>query len=193
MTVIILGAIVSVILIGLSISVHRPTVIVLTLLVNLLTGIQYGLLGVYASCAMTMISLIFVMVVSAGDYFPFARSRGHVVVGSLSLIICHGVLSDSFVSVELIALVASILGLLPVVIVDQLSMKIIQALGCALWLMFSVVVGAYGQVPGQLVTLIITVIAARYVFVYRIKHNVEVVPEMMTTLRRWFDTVQVVV
>lgn len=180
--VILTGFATSVALVALAFAVRRRNVVVLTLIVNALSTVQYALLGATSSALMAGVGLVFVALVFWGG--QWASSKQSVAVATSALVAVHLVVSDSLVGVALIALVASVMGLIPVVLHNQVAIKLTQIMGCATWLSFSLVVGAYGQVPGQVFTLVLSVATVVYVTWYKRHHDTAEVPELTTVIKQ---------
>lgn len=177
------GVIASVCLIMLSLTVKRINIVVLTLVLSVACIVQFIGLGKHSSAA---ISIVMVVYIIAGFMVKSPVVQSPFVVGCVMGLYCLVyVLVNGFeVSIELLALVASCAGLLVVVFDDQVRIKVAQFSACVLWTIFTVAIGAWGQLLGQIFTLIFSCITMVYVMRYVSTNGRDsTVPELIEIFR----------
>ena len=73
-------------------------------------------------------------------------------------------------------------SMIAMTLTNQVVVKIIQMIGNVAYLVFSIVIGAYMQIPGQLVCLALLIASLSYVIIMK-KKGVVNVPEITTVIR----------
>ena len=187
---IIFGLIASAALIGISISVGRKSILSLSMVLNIASIAQYVILGSWSAVAITVITVVYIISTQFEERFSFLRSNTYIIGVIVSYLVTYLFTSPQLWSVELVVLVATMGGVLTLFIRNQVGIKVTQIVVSLMFLVFALLVGAYGQVPGQAVNLVLTVVALGYVISYhRANGNVQV-PEISTVICNKFRRVR---
>lgn len=149
------GILNSIVIVTISLPLKRSGIITCTALISLLNIVQFVLTNNYASCVMVAITLLYSLCSVNDEKYPVLRSHG-VVSGVVFLYLAAYVFTaSSVVSSELFILFGSITGMVAVLLVNQIRVKIVQIAGNLSFGAFSVLIGAYGQLPGQVASLVL--------------------------------------
>lgn len=187
---IIFGLIASAALIGISISVGRNSILALSMVLNIASIAQYVILGSWSAVAITVITVAYIISTKFEERFSFLRSNTYIIGVIVSYLVTYLLTSPQLWSVELVVLVATMGGVLTLFIRNQVGIKVTQIVVSLMFLVFAILIGAYGQVPGQAVNLVLTVVALWYVISYhRANGNVQV-PEISTVICNKFRRVR---
>lgn len=144
------GVIASVMVVVLSLLTKRNHIIVFSIVLCVITGTQYALLGEYSTVVLSAITILYGLATFFERRFPVIQSKGFLwgllAVYTLAFFISNGL---SF-GVDFMAYGASILGTVVMMLHNQISAKTVMLISGLLWLAFQLAVGAYGQIPGEI-------------------------------------------
>lgn len=144
------GLIASVLVVALSLVTKRKKIIWLSLILCLTTGTQYALLGEIPTVVLSAITVIYGILTFFEHKFRFLTSRVFL-YGLLAAYTAAFFLANGFTwSPDLMAYGASILGTVVMMMRHEIGAKTVMLVSGLLWLAFQLVVGAYGQIPGEL-------------------------------------------
>lgn len=153
--VLLTGIIISAVVISLTLVKTQKTVAWLSVLLNLLGVLQYGLLGEFTACFMSAIglSITALIVVSfyvtslAGVLNIFSVKAGFIVVYTVAF----GLLNGGFkFDLQLLVYLGSVLMIAVTLISNKLLVKAVLFFAGVCWTVFQFNVGAYGNLVGQL-------------------------------------------
>ena len=94
---------------------------------------------------------------------------------------------ENLVSWELLILAGALTSILSMALTHQIMVKIIQMVGNVCYTTFSVIIGAYAQLPGQIFCFALLVASLVYILVMKQRGHVGQVPEITTILRKKFS------
>ena len=173
----------SISLILLSFAVSRPRIVMLAIMVDTFTIIQFCISGSHAAVAVTVVALLYGIIMTQADKFEILNKPWVLNTVIAIYIITYGVVNkDTLISWELLILVGVLTSMIAMTLTNQVVVKIIQMIGNVAYLVFSIVIGAYMQIPGQLVCLALLIASLSYVIIMK-KKGVVNVPEITTVIR----------
>lgn len=157
--VFILGVLGSIALILLGFSVSRKNVIFLNMFLAIVSILQYFLLDSLGAASFSFFVLIYGVLYNFENKFAFLKSKIYSAICYLVLAAIHLSFNGFTLSIEIIALTGSTLGLWIMSIKgNPLLRKWAMAAQTLTWITFQIIVGAYGMLIGNgLMTIAITI------------------------------------
>ena len=151
------GVLNSLFIIAVSLPLKRAGIITCSLAITILNLIQFFLTDNYASAVIAMITLAYGIIATVDNKYPILRSTPFI-SGFIALyFIAYVLTANQIISWEILVLIGSVTGMLAMMFINQINVKLIQILGNVCFTWFSFVIGAYGQLPGQFVSLAVLI------------------------------------
>lgn len=178
----------SISLILLSFAVQRPRIVALVVAVDTFTLIQYLIADSHAAAAVTLISLLYALAMTQAEKHP-VLNQPWVLAGVLTVYTAtYGLVNrENLISWELLILAGALTSILSMALTHQIAVKIIQMVGNVCYTVFSVIIGAYAQLPGQIFCFVLLVASFVYIIAMKQRGHVGQVPEITTVLRKKFS------
>lgn len=185
--VIALGLLASLFVMVLSISIHRNSIITVTSLLMLATIGQYALLGRWPTVALSVVTLLYGLVTLLERRYPWLKSKWALVTLFASYTGVFMVMNGLTFSVDVIAFLASLSGVVLMTLANPLAAKWVMLFNGLTWSAYQIATGAYGQLPGEAV--FIFGVVASMVMLYRARAQgqpLSSVPELAQVMRDKF-------
>lgn len=182
------GTVASVALIVLAFSVRRPRIVACNVVIHGCTLIQYFIAGATAGAAMSLIALSYAVVMTQAERLKALNERWVLYLVLVLYVLTYALVNrGNLASPELLVLYGALTSIFAMTLkTQQVTVKILQMSGNIAYTTFSLIIGAYAQLPGQLVCL--TVLCLSLVYVIRMrKQGVQYVPEFTETVRKNFN------
>lgn len=182
------GAVASVALIILAFSVRRPRIVACNVVVHGCTLIQYFIVGATAGAAMSLIALSYAVVMTQAERIRVLNEKWVLYFVIALYVLTYALVNrGNLVSPELIVLYGALTSIFAMTLkTQQVTVKILQMSGNIAYTTFSLIIGAYAQLPGQLVCLTVLCLSLAYIVRTR-KQGVQYVPEFTETVRKNFN------
>ena len=183
------GITASITLIILAFSIHRPRIIACNIAINATTLIQYSIAGATAGASMSLIALLYALIMTQADKFRILNQKWVLfAVLALYAFTYTAINWNNLVSPELLVLYGAVTSIFAMTIKNkQALVKAIQITGSTAYIAFSLVIGAYAQLPGQIVCLAMLILSLLYVL--RMRHlGFQHVPELTEIIHEKWKT-----
>lgn len=183
--VIVSGLIASLFVVILSFTIQRRNIVLVSSMLAAATIVQYALLGKYSTMVLAVVTIVYGVVTLFEKRYPVLQSRWSFVVLSVVYSVVFFAMNGFTVSVELLAFVASLSGVVVMALDNQLVVKWLMLVNGLTWMVYQLSVGAHGQLPGELFYTV-GVLFSLFVL-YRAKFkgiDLSTVPELSTVVRR---------
>ena len=178
------GAAASISLILLAFAIQRPRIILLLIAVDTFTMIQFVISGSYGAVAVTGVSLAYaLLMIQSGRYQVLNRPLVFLAVAGVYVFVFGYTQKGELVSWQLLILAGAFASMLSMFLTNQFTVKIIQLLGNLCYISFSVVIGAYSQLPGQVFCFMLLIASLCYILHMRKRGFEGQVPEITTILK----------
>lgn len=182
------GLCASVLVIILSFMIQRRSIVLVSSVLACFTMAQYALLGKSATVVLAAITLLYGVVTLFEKKYPILGSKNAlwVLCGvySASFILMNGIRFDW----EILAFVASLTGVVIMAMKNQLAVKWIMLGNGVTWCSYQLIVGAYGQLPGEIFYTVGVLVSLKMLYSAK-KRNIPLdkVPEVSTILKKKFQ------
>ena len=175
-------------LILLSFAMQRPRIVALVIAVDTFTLIQFLISDSHAAAAVTVVSLAYALLMTQADKHP-VLNKPWVLATVLTIYIGTyiAVNNQNLISWELLILTGALTSILSMTFTHQIAVKVIQMVGNICYTVFSVIIGAYAQLPGQIFCFALLVMSFAYIIIMKQRGHTEQVPEITTVLRKKFS------
>ncbi len=185
--VIALGLLASVIVILMSITVQRKNIVVLSILMAVITSFQYFLLEEIGTVWLGAVSLIYAVAMSKENRIPFVKTWTFSIITLVAYVVGYFLINGITFTWGLMALTASLIGTFMLRIHNPIYLKWAMLVNGLTWLTYQLAVGAYGQLPGELVYVVGIVVSLGLLNKAK-KNGVNLldVPEFMTVIKNKF-------
>lgn len=182
------GAGTSIGLILLSFAVQRPRIVALVVAVDTFTLIQFLISDSHAAAAVTVVSLAYALLMTQADKHP-VLNKPWVLATVLTIYIGTyiAVNNQNLISWELLILTGALTSILSMTFTHQIAVKVIQMVGNICYTVFSIIIGAYTQLPGQIFCFALLVMSFAYIIIMKQRGHTGQVPEITTILRKKFS------
>lgn len=182
------GAGTSIGLILLSFAVQRPRIVALVVAVDTFTLIQFLISDSHAAAAVTVVSLAYALLMTQADKHP-VLDKPWVLATVLTIYIGTyiAVNNQNLISWELLILTGALTSILSMTFTHQIAVKVIQMVGNICYTVFSIIIGAYAQLPGQIFCFALLVMSFAYIIIMKQRGHTGQVPEITTILRKKFS------
>lgn len=184
-----LGLIASAIVIIMAFTIKRNMIVKMSAIMGVVTTLQYLLLNEWGTAWLTFVGFLYAVGLMYEEKIPIMKGKS---VAYLLLVIYSvgffGINGFSF-GWPLVAYAASLLGTFMLLLRNPLALKYAMFVNGGLWMIFQMVSGAHGQIPGEIVYLL--GIGAS---IFYLKHSrkkgipLNEVPEFSTLIRNRFVT-----
>lgn len=151
---IILGLVASGLLAAISYSSHNRTITILSAVMSAVVCGQYVLLNHPGAAVLSAISLIFSIASLMLSNTRAWRPRVVLAAMILSMVVAHWVVNGISVRYEMLPLVGSVLMASLICIHNRATIKATQFIAGVVWTIYQVHVGAWGQMPGEVIYFI---------------------------------------
>lgn len=156
------GVLNSLFIIAVSLPLKRSGIIACSLTISFLNLVQFFITQNYASVIIATITIGYGLVAIMDNKHPELRSTPFIATIIALYCITYIFTSENIISWEILVLLGSITGMLSMMAISQVNVKIIQIIGNLSFMGFSLIIGAYGQIPGQVISLIALIISLVY-------------------------------
>jgi len=156
------GVLNSLFIIAISLPLKRSGIITCSLTISFLNLVQYFITQNYASAIIATITIGYGLIAIMDNKYPVLRSTPFIATVIALYCITYTFTSENIISWELLVLLGSITGMLSMMAISQVNVKIIQIIGNLSFMGFSLIIEAYGQIPGQVISLIVLIISLVY-------------------------------
>lgn len=178
------GAATSISLILLAFAIQRPRIILLLIAVDTFTMIQFVISGSYGAVAVTGVSLAYaLLMIQSGRYQVLNRPLVFLAVAGVYVFVFGYTQKGELVSWQLLILAGAFASMLSMFLTNQEAVKVIQLLGSLCYISFSMIIGAYSQLPGQVFCFMLLVVSLCYILYMRKRGFEGQVPEITTIVR----------
>lgn len=148
---IVLGLVASCLLAAISYSSHNRTITILSAAMSAVICGQYILLNHPGAAVLSAISLIFSIASLTLSKTRAWRPKVALATMILSMIAAHWIINGISVGYETLPLVGSALMASLICIHNRATIKTIQFIAGGVWTIYQVHVGAWGQMPGEVI------------------------------------------
>lgn len=178
------GVVASTMLIVLALAVNRNTILAASLILNIACLTQYWILGSSSAVFITIITLAYMVSTVKEHDYRWIRSTHYLGLVVLAYIVVFIATEPNPVGSGMVILAATLAGFVPLFTHDKIMAKTAQIIAAGLFLTFSIIIGAHGQIPGQIINGVIATIMLTYVVYYQRKNPGAEAPELTTFLMR---------
>lgn len=148
------GLVASICLIVSSLTLSRKLILILGLGINVFNGIQYMLLGQTGALALTAVGFVMVGTVLASLKYPALGTTKVLAMFLLAYPVVFFSTAGPIASVfGYLPLFSMIIGTIALFVKNVMGLKAIFIVNGLSWLTFELSVGAYGAVPGEIITI----------------------------------------
>lgn len=151
---IVLGLVASGLLAAISYSSHNRTITILSAVMSAVVCAQYVLLNHPGAAVLSAISLIFSITSLMLSKARAWRPKVALATMILSMVATHWIVNGISVGYETLPLIGSALMASLICIHNQAAIKGIQFIAGVVWTIYQVHVGAWGQMPGEIIYFI---------------------------------------
>lgn len=181
-----LGLLASALVFVMSLTIKRPNVIKLSLLLSLVCAAQFAVLGEWGTVFLNITTALYTVGLMLSGKFP--QLGGHKAAYVLVAVYTTGFLLINGLALSwgLLSFAASIMGALMLMIGNPLRLKWAMLINGLLWTVFQVASGAYGQLPGE--ALYVAGVVYSIVMLTRARNrgkDLRSVPELTDRIRAW--------
>lgn len=178
------GAGTSIGLILLSFAVQRPRIVALIVAVDTFTLIQFLISDSHAAAAVTVVSLAYALIMTQAERYP-TLNQTWILATVLAIYTATyaTVNKENLFSWELLILIGALTSILSMTFTHQIAVKIIQMIGNICYTIFSIIIGSYAQLPGQVFCFVLLIASFIYIIVMKRRGYEGQVPEITTVIR----------
>ena len=178
----------SISLILLSFAVQRPRIVALVVAVDTFTLIQYLIADSHAAASVTLVSLIYALAMTQAEKHPVLNRPWVLTTTLIIYTATYTVVNkENLASWELLILAGALTSILSMAFTHQILVKIIQMVGNICYAVFSVIIEAYAQLPGQIFCFVLLVASFVYIIDMKQRGHTGQVPEITMILRKNFS------
>lgn len=184
--VIFLGIIASILVVALALTVQRMPIIAVSAALSVVTAVQYALLDRWSAVALGLVTLAYGLIAVMEGKWAWLRSKavsGAVIAAYAGMFLA---LNGWTFSIDIIAFVASISGVLLMMVNNPLVAKWMMLANGIAWTAYQVFTGAYGQLPGE--ALFVVGVVASLIMLHRAQSagkDLASVPEAPALVKSW--------
>lgn len=169
--IMIAGLLCSAAIIAISLPLNRKGIIACTIAINLLNMLIFSLSGNFASTIIVAITLLYAVIAIFDNRYPVLKSNSVIATVLIAYLVAYVLTTDNFISAQLLTLVGCMTGIIAMMDIRPVSVKIIQIVGNVCFTSFSVVIGSYGQLPGQIFAFYVLIASLVWIIRKNIKNN----------------------
>jgi hypothetical protein len=176
--VIILGVIASILMVAGGLTTKRKKLLVLLASLSVVCISQYVILGATIAMAISVVGIVrYALLYFFEEEHPWVNSipmaLAFIMLHVLAFTVGSGFYSQELHAYDFIPLVGAILGTLSFMFSNMVIVKTLMVAIGSIWLAYEFIIGAYGQMVGEALTLVANVVA----IVYLIRSRMAGVPE----------------
>lgn len=178
------GAGTSIGLILLSFAVQRPRIVALVVTVDTFTLIQFLISDSHAAAAVTVVSLVYALIMTQAERYPILNQTWVLATVLIVYTATYVTVNkEHLFSWELLILIGALTSILSMTFTHQIAVKIIQMVGNICYTIFSIIIGSYAQLPGQVFCFVLLIASLIYIVIMKKRGYDGQVPEITTVIR----------
>lgn len=175
------GLICSAAVIAISLPLNRKGIIACTIAINLMNIIIFSLSGNFASTAIVAITLLYAVIAIFDNRYPVLKSNSVIATVLITYVAAYVLTTSSLISAQLLTLAGCMTGIIAMMDIKPVNVKIIQIVGNVCFMSFSIIIGSYGQLPGQVFSF--CVLIASLVWIIRKNRTDKVTEDTETRIQ----------
>lgn len=182
------GLCASVFVVLLSFTIQRKNVVLVSSALACFTMAQYMLLGKTATVVLAAVTLLYGVVTLFEKRYPVLGSKYALYVLCATYSAVFFLVNGFSFDVEILAYAASLAGVIIMALRNQIAVKWIMLLNGATWCSYQLIVGAYGQLPGEIFFTVGVLVSLKMLYDAKKKGvPLDKVPEVSTILKNKFN------